>query len=465
MDLRQVLAAVRAAWWLPVIGLVVGAAAALGASLLQTPLYTSYTQLFVSTTDSRSTSDVFQGGQFSQQRVGSYAELLTGEELAARVVERLGVEDTPTEMSDRITATAVADTVLIDVAVEDPSPAQARDIAEAVGAEFPGLVAELETPDDGAASPVRVTVTDRPEVAESPTSPKTWRDTVLGALVGLLIGVALALLRTRLDRSVKDTEQAAELVGAPVIGVVFRDETLNKRHVFDRQSTNRTAEDYRQLRTNLRFLKVDEPPKVIMVSSALPAEGKTTAVVNLALALTDAGHSVTIVEADLRRPKVTEYLGLVGDVGLTNVLAGSADLDDVIQQYGEEPLSVVAAGPTPPNPGELLASSQMAALVDKLRGKSEYVLFDAPPLLPVADSSGLAVHMDGVLLSVRHGTTRKEQVQQAAAALDRVRATKLGVILNIVPPTPGLVSDYGYMHTYGTAAKHRGPRDNSPRHG
>jgi capsular exopolysaccharide synthesis family protein len=185
-----------------------------------------------------------------------------------------------------------------------------------------------------------------------------------------------------------------------------------------------------------------------MISSALPSEGKTTAVVNLALALADAGRSVTVVEADLRRPKVTRYLGLVAGVGLTNVLAGKADIDEVMQPYGDGGVRVIGAGPLPPNPGELVASTHMAQLLEKLRAVSDFVLIDAPPLLPVADASGLAVHTDGVLLSVRYGTTRRDQLQQAVATLERVNAKTLGVFLNIVPAKAEAASAYGYGYDY-----------------
>ncbi|SFK92429.1 polysaccharide biosynthesis tyrosine autokinase [Geodermatophilus ruber] len=455
MEFREVLAALRAAWWLPLIGLLVGGAAALLVSLLQTPLYTASTQLFVSTRDTASTSEAFQGSQFSQQRVTSYARLLTGEELAGRVVDRLGLDESPSALSEQITATAVTDTVLIDVTVTDPAPEQAQRIAAAVGEEFTALVTELETPDGGGASPVKVTITDRPEVAAAPSSPQTARNLALGLLVGLLVGAGLAVLRARLDRTVKDPEETAELAGAPVIGTVLRDEGLEKRHVVERLVDNRTAEDYRQLRTNLQFLNVDQPPKVIMVSSALPSEGKTTMVINLALALADAGQRVTVVEADLRRPKLTRYLGMVSGVGLTNILAGTADVEDVTQTY-RDGVSVIASGPTPPNPGELLASSHMAALVTKLREQSDFVLVDAPPLLPVADSAGLAAAMDGVLLSVRYGSTRKDQLQQAGLTLERVGATTLGVVLNIVPPKAELASVYGYGYSYETGTSNGG---------
>jgi capsular exopolysaccharide synthesis family protein len=456
LNVKEALRALRIGWWLLALGLLVGGAVALTASLLATPLYSAQTQMFVSTTDSTSTSEVFQGSQFSQQRVGSYARLLGGDELAGRVIDRLDLSLTPAELSGEVAATAVPDTVLLDVTVTDPSARQAQQIAAAIGTEFPKLVADLETPDGGIASPVKVTVTDRPELPVVPSTPRTKRNVALGCLVGLVVGAAAAVARTRLDRTVREPKEAAMLAGAPVIGTVIRDEALGNRHVVDRKVHTRAAEDYRQLRTNLQFLNVDEPPKVIMVSSAMPAEGKTTATINLALALAEAGRQVTILDADLRRPRVTSYLGMVSGVGLTNILAGTADLADVLQTYGDTGVSVIGAGPTPPNPSELLASKHMFALIDELRGKSEYVLIDAPPLLPVADSTGLAVMVDGALLSVRYGKSRKDQLQQAAATLERVGARTLGLILNIVPPKAGITAAYGYGYTYAEDGNSKG---------
>jgi receptor protein-tyrosine kinase len=332
----------------------------------------------------------------------------------------------------------------LDVTVTDPSPERAQSIARVLGEQFATMVAELETPDGSVLSPVKVTIIEQPELAASPSEPDNVRNIALGFVVGLLLGGLVAVLRARMDRSVQDPEQAAALAAAPVLGTVVHDATLAKRHVIEWESGSRTAEDYRQLRTNLQFVNVDEPPRVIMVSSALPSEGKTTLAINLALALTESGRRVTVVEADLRRPRVTKYLRLIGGVGLTNILSGTADLDEVTQSFGESGLSVIASGPTPPNPGELLASSTMAAVLDKLRGSNDFVIVDAPPLLPVADAAGLSALVDGVLLSVRYGSTRTDQLSQACAVLDRVRARKLGIVLNIVPPRAGTAYSYGY---------------------
>jgi capsular exopolysaccharide synthesis family protein len=455
VELKDALRALRSAWWLLALGLLAGGALASGASVSQTPQYTSTTQLFVSTTEQSSTAEVFQGSQFSQQRVTSYAQLLTGEELAGRVIDTLNLEVSPRDLASAVSARVVTDTVLIDIAVTDSSAERAQLIAGALGVEFTEFVAELETPTSGSVSPVKVTVTDRAEHPDAPSSPRTLRNVMLGLVAGLIFGAALAITRGRLDRSVKDSKEASEAAGAPVICTVLRDDALEKQHVIVKGATSRTAEDFRQLRTNLQFLNVDDPPRVIMVSSAVPAEGKTTVVVNLGLALADAGRRVVIIEADLRKPKVTRYLGMVGGAGLTNVLAGSADIDDVIQAYGSGALRVLAAGPTPPNPGELLSSSQMFALIDRLRGESDFVLVDAPPLLPVADSSGLAVMMDGVLLAVRYGSTTKDQLRQAALNLERVGAKTLGIIMNIVPPKADLASAYGYGYSYESDTKRK----------
>jgi receptor protein-tyrosine kinase len=447
MELRDVLAALRAGWWLAVMGLVMGGLAALGVSLLMTPLYTAQTQLFVRTNDASSTSAVFQGGQFSQERVTSYAELLSGEELSARVADRLGLEVSPSQLAGQIEVSTIPQTVLLNVTVTDSVPERAQQIAAGIGTEFPLLVDELETTSNGE-SPVRVAVADGPELPTVASSPRTALNVILGALVGLLLGAAAAITRAQLDRSVKKTEDAAELAAAPVIGVVLRHPGMESRHVVDRTRMSRMAEDYRHLRANLQFLDVDEPPKVIMVSSALPSEGKTTVIINLALALAEAGRKVAVVEADLRRPRITRYLGMVGGVGLTNILAGTADVSDVTQYYGEHGLAIIAAGPIPPNPSELLASTSMAELLEKLRASHDFVLVDSPPILPVADSTGLASVVDGVLLSVRYGSTRKDQLQQAAATIQRVGSKTLGVILNIVPPKAEIASAFGHGYGY-----------------
>lgn len=457
MDLRKALIALRRMWWVVVIGALLGGLAGAAVGLLMTPRYTTQTQFFVSTTDSGSTSEVFQGSQFAQQRVASYAGLLEGEELSARVIDDLGLDQSTASLQDAIEVSPVPETVLIDVSVTDTSPERARAVVDSLSREFLDMVAELETPVGGTDSAVRVTVTDRPDLPTEASSPDLPRTLAAGVLGGLVLGALVAVARDLADRSVTSAEEAAALTGAPVVGVVVRDPVLGSRSAEGGEvRSEQAAEGYRQVRANLQFLDVDEPPKVVMVSSAVPAEGKTTAVVNLGLALARAGHRVTVVEADLRKPRVVEYLGLVDGVGLTNLLTGSAGIEDVVQQHMTDGLSVIGAGPVPPNPGELLASSSMRAVLEKLRADNDFVLVDAPPLLPVADAIGLAAHTDGTLLSVRYGATPRQQVAAAAGRLERVGARTLGVLLNLVPPRAELASEHGYGHAYGYAVESPG---------
>lgn len=449
MELRELGRALRRGWWLILAGIAVCVAGAGGICALQTPEYSSSTQFFVATPTSSDATDALQGGVFSQQRVVSYTRLLTGPVLGRRVIDRLGLDSTTDELSGEITATADIQSVLIDVTVTDPSAARAQQIAETINTEFPALVTELETAGQGGASPVSVVVTGEPHLPGSPSSPNVVQALLIGAGVGLLLGIGLAIARSRLDRTVKDPAEAAELAGAPLIGTVLRDGGLQKRHVVPAGLPSASGEAFRQLRNNLQFLNVDEPPKVIMITSALPSEGKTTAAINLGLALVQAGRRVTIVDADLRAAKVASYLDAVSGAGLTNVLTGSADLDDVLQPYGDGECRILAAGPTPPNPGELLASASMARVLEKLRSDNDFVIVDSPPLLPLADSTGLSVHVDGAVLAVHYGRTRKDQLEQAAAALERVGGRVLGVLLNIVPPRADLARSLGQGYGYG----------------
>lgn len=444
MNLREVTEALRASWWLLLLGLLVGGAVGFLLSAVQTPLYSSSTQFFVSTRDSTTAADAFQGSQLSQQRVSSYAELVTGEEVASRVIDRLGLAMSTDQLRTRLSATVVPETVLIDVQVADESAERAQQIALAVGRDFKDFIAQLETPDAGGITPIKVDVSKQPALPSGPSSPNTSRTIVLATIVGLAVGALSALVRARLDRSIKSVDEAAKIAAAPVVGVIVRDSSLESRRVIGAYEQTSAAEGYRQLRTNLQFLDVDKPPKVILITSAMPSEGKTTVAVNLAVALSQIGRRCTVVEADFRRPRVTRYLGIVAGAGLSSVLAGAASLEEVRQTHGDRGLLVIAAGPTPPNPGELLASSQMASLVASLRDANDFVLIDSPPLLPVADSSALATIVDGVVLSLRYGVTDREQLAEARAMLDHVGARTLGVVLNFVPAAATVATAYEY---------------------
>ncbi len=337
-----------------------------------------------------------------------------------------------------LTAEAVPDTVLLRATVTDSDAHRAQDIAAALSTVLPAAVERLETPDGKTGSPVKVSVLDQPQLALAPFAPRPVRNLALGLSLGVLLGGALALVRDGLDNRVKSERDALTATGAATIGTVAFDAAVVKAPLFvHEQGQSTRAEAFRQMRTNLQFLGVDEPIRSLVVTSSLPAEGKSVTVCNLALALAQAGVRVCLVEGDLRRPRVADYLGLEGAAGLTTVLIGDAGVEDVLQPWGDGRLQVLPSGPIPPNPSELLASRGMESLLHDLREEFDIVLIDAPPLLPVTDGAVLSTLADGALLVVRSHHTREDHLARAAASLAAVDARVLGVVLNMVPAGSG----------------------------
>lgn len=420
---------------------------ALISTFTATPMYQASTRLFVSTGAGDSLSDVYQGTLFSQKRVLSYSQLLTGETLAQRTVDKLGLNMGAADLAAKVSASAKADTVLIDVKVTDESPVRARDIANTLSEEFVTMVKELETPEDGSPAEARVVVEQRASVPDSPISPNKKRNIGIGVAAGLLLGAGLALLRDWLDNTVKNREDLQEIAHAGLVGNIPLDKVRRAEPAISFDGDNSTiAEAFRKLRTNLKFLAVDNPPRLIVIASSLPSEGKSTTAINLGLALAEAEHNVILVDGDMRRPKLDQYLGVVGSVGFSTVLSGAATLDDAIQRTRFDRLSVLTAGAVPPNPSELLGSMTAKKILTDLRARYDYVIVDSSPLLAVTDAAILAASSDGVLIMARFGQTKREQLTHAIKNLQDVGAVVLGSVFTMTPQRGA--SSYSYNYGY-----------------
>lgn len=449
MDLHDFVKLLRTRWITIFVTALVGVLAAITVTLIQTPQYESSTRLFVSASSGASATEVFQGMRYSQERVISYTELIMGETLAQRTIDRLDLDMTPGELIENITAKAIPDTVLIEVLVLDPSPVRARDIANAVSDEFVLMARELETPAPGARPDARVVVEQRATIPNKPVIPKRFRNLATGVVIGIVLGLGIAVVRELLDNTVKTAETLEEITGAGTVGFIPLDRKIAENHTiaFDTDNSG-VAEAFRKLRTNLHFLAVDNPPRTIVVTSSSPSEGKSTTSLNLALALAEANHSVVLIDADLRRPRLAKYLGLVGSVGFSTVLSGGAPLNEVLQQTRFPRLTVLAAGPIPPNPSELLGSNAAKKLVSELRSQFDYVIIDSPPLLAVTDSAIVSAHADGTLVVVRSGKTRRDQLTHAIGMLKGVNAKILGSVLTMMPTRGSGAYSYGHYYTY-----------------
>ena len=447
MTFRENLAVLRERWVLVVltVALAMGASAAVWA--LRPVQYTATLTLYVSAQTADSAQTAYQGGLLSQQRVKPYIELIRSVRVSEQVVADLRLPLTPEQVAAEIDATSTPDSVLIDVGVTDPDARQATAIVNGVSTVFVRLVDELErTVTPTAVPPVAVRIVRPASVPSQPSSPDLPVMLALGLLGGLVLGAAAAVGRHLLDTTVKSAEQLTALAKAPNLTTIGYARAVRKRPLTVHELPDAPrAEAFRQLRTNLRFVDLDNHHKVIVVTSPLPAEGTTTTTLNLAIALASGGQKVLVVEADLRRPGAARLLGLSSTVGLTSVLTNGVPLDQAIQPWSGG-VDLLAGGPLPPNPAELLGSMHMAALLAEVGSWYDTVLVDTPPLLPVADAAAIAPAADGVLLVTRFHKTTRDQVAAAVAAISAVSVPLLGTVLNMVPRRGPRA--YARYHTY-----------------
>ena len=438
MTLNEAFRVLRARWRIALLCLLLALLGAGVVTSLTPRQYSSDVTLYVSLQGEAGGADAaYQASQLAKERVVSYAPLLRDERITQPVIDQLHLATTSAELAKRITVTVQPDTVVLTASVTDTSPQAAAAIANALAQEFVGLVNDLEQPigsTGGQAAPapskIGVKIIRPATPIDKAISPNSMFNLALGATLGLLLGVAAAFLRNARDTSVRSTRRVEELTGAPVLTTVVADRDSRRHPVtLGAHPGSAQVEAYRKLRTNLQFLDPGKPHRVIVVSSATVGEGKSTTACNLALALADAGNRVVLIDVNLRRPQVEQYLQISPTAGVVNVLAGRIPLRRAVGRWVEGGLDVLTAGPVPFNPSELLASRATAALLDEVRHHYDFVILDTPALLPVTDAATVAARADGVVLVVRHGRTVEEQVSAAVTALDAVKAPLLGVVM------------------------------------
>jgi receptor protein-tyrosine kinase len=449
LNIRDFVRVLRSRWVVVCVTTLVAFLGAVAVTLLMTPQYQASARLFVSTAAGTSASEIYEGNLFSQERVRSYTKLLTGTSLAQRAVDKLHLDMSADALRAEVKASSAPDTVLIDVSVRDPSPVQARDIANALSDEFVVMARELETPEDGSRPPARVVVEQYASIPTKPVIPKPILNLSIGLAMGVLLGIVLAVLRDRFDNTIKDQQSLEEIMGVSLLASIPLDKQRQKQPAISfADDRSAIAEAFRELRTNLQFCEVDDPPRVLVVTSSRPSEGKSITAVNIALALAEAEHNVVLVDGDMRRPKLADYLDVIGSVGLSTVLSGQAALQEVLQKTRFPGLTVLTAGAIPPNPSELLGSLAAKKLLSEMRAGFDYVIVDSSPLLPVTDAAILSADADGVLVIAHFADTKREQLARAVGNLRNVDAPIVGAVFNMTPARGDAVYNYGY---YGDA--------------
>lgn len=423
------------------MGMLVGG----GATILVKPTYTARTQLFVAIQNSGSVQELQQGNSFSQARVQSYVKTVKSPVVLQPAIDSLGLDTSPEDLASRVEASNDLNTVLIDISVEDRSSVQAAAVAQAIAGSLVEAVDSLEKPKNGGSSPVSLSIITPAKASAAPSAPNGRLNVLLGLAVGLVLGLGAAILRSTLDTRIRGEADLRLVTDIPLLGGLTLNKDAAKRPLLTQAlSQSPRAESFRQLRTNLQFANVTGRAKSVLVTSSLPGEGKSTTATNLAISLAQAGQKVCLVDADLRRPMINEYLGLDRNAGLTTALLGEVDVNDLLQHWGEDDLYVLTSGQIPPNPSELLGSSDMLQLIRRLESVFDVVVVDTPPVLPVTDAAVLSQHVGGVILVVGAQSARRNDLERSLQGLRLVEADILGVVLNRIPSKGADAYSYSY---------------------
>lgn len=430
MNARDYVNVAKRHWWIILLTTVLIGGWATVTSFAAAPSYRSTGTVYVSLPFGNTPAELSQGALYTQSQMESYAALVSTSAVLDPVIAQLNLDTTSRELSNSVSAEAKSGTVLLDVSAAGGTPEQARQLAQAVSASFIREASKLAPPDEKGEPSVNIAVVEEPQTPQFAFAPNKRRNIAAGLLAGVIIGYLLALLRDVLDTRVKSVADIRDRMSAVVLAEVPRTKTP--------EVVGKVGEPYHtavdRLRAGLDFLEVDSRPLQVTVTSPRAGEGKTTTAINLARSCAEAGQRVLLIDADLRRPRIHEVLGLDQSVGLTTVLAGRQSPDTAIQRGSRDGnLSVLTSGQVPPNPSKLLASSAMASLLQLTKQEFDLVVIDTPPVLPVVDAAVVSRQVSGALLVVRLGQVRYGDVDAAVESMEEASARVLGVVANGVP--------------------------------
>jgi succinoglycan biosynthesis transport protein ExoP len=504
IDLRDYVAVLRRQRWLIVLAAALGLGAGFGYSIASTPVYTGTAEVLVrpmSLDPLDSAADDFS--------VETEREVVLSSAVARIAARRLGAPS-PQALLEHVEVDIPAESRVMEIAYSDPDPNRAymasaafadaylefrtrqalnaalrvisdiqrriderldelEAINEVIAAAAPGSVehqnalyrrevivgqlsvletqqASISTPTLG---PGSVIGRRRPTEPSSPSYPLNL---ALGLFFGGFVGVVVAFVRDRMDDRIRETTELERSARAPTLATVpaVKAAELNGVASYD-DSNPALAESYRRLRNSVHLLARADRLRILMITSAVEQEGKTTTAANLAVSLAMMGRKVVLVSADLRRPRLHELLHVENGEGIEGVLRGATTLAEAVQPTDIENLLILPSGPTPPHPGELLSPERAGPLFKELAKSADYVIVDSPPALLVADTMSMAPHVDAVVLVAREGTTTRKEIELVRAAFDRADARVIGTVFT---NHAGVDSEY-YRYLGGSRARRR----------
>jgi succinoglycan biosynthesis transport protein ExoP len=410
----------RRRWPALVACVIVGLGAAFGVDHGVAKSYEASSEVFINVLGGNNVSEALDAAQLSAQLIQSYAYVAESSTIASEVQTELKLSSYPS-----LSASAVPDTLLIYYTAVEPSPALAQSVLTEAMRYFTATVKDYQS---GNGTGVIVRIVEPAAASDTPVSPRRDLDLVYGGISGLVVGILLAALLQYIDKSFRDPSELEGLNVGPLLVEIPRFKSLRSERLLDSSRDPAALEAYAALRASLRFLDPGRPLHSILFTSPVSGDGKTTTVANLLDVLAKAGEVTVGVDADLRNPKLAQAFGVPPEPGLTSVVIGAEPLGSAVRWNAG--LGILPTGPLPPNPSEILGSQPMANLIQALTERADNVLIDGPAVLAVSDPITLAPLVDGVVLVLKPGSTRRDDIVETCRRLEIVGARTVGYVLN-----------------------------------
>ena len=448
MTIADLLQIVRKHLASAIISFVVVFAAVAAVTFIMPPKYTATAEVFATyagqSGETQTTNDISSGANYLNTQIKTYPELVKTEAVLQPVIKDLGLDMTTTDLAGVVTATNPTNTEVGD-------SQQAADIANSVAKNLADQVSsDLYNNSSSSGSPIKLTVVQKAQTPTGQSSPNIPLYLAAGLILGLIVGIGVALLKDILNTKVDSTDDVRELTHASSLGTVPQATILDdSRPVVVAQPAGSEAEEFRRIRTNLSFLTTTATQghgRLLVITSTDPSEGKTTVSSNVAVALAEEGKSVLLIDADLRHPSVAHKLGIEGHVGLSHVLSRQASPADVIQKYWKPNLHIMPAGKRPANASILLNSDLMKEMVEQALTQYDYVIIDTAPLSVAGDATVFGRMAGGLVLVTGKGVVEKKELENTATALQAAEVPILGFIFNFADPKKIHSKNYYYYY-------------------
>ena len=426
MDFRTFVQIIAVRWKIVVAAVLVCLVGATAITALQSKGYEASATVLMSVSGAATVADVYEATQTSQQRMSSYAELAGSPTVAQKAIDSLHVPMTADELVRQTKVAYTPNSLMFNITVTDANPERVAALAGAMADQFAVVAPQMDQPGRGwAPGPSAVaTVTERPTVPTDPFRPVWSRNLAQGLVAGLLLGIAVALIRNASDRTVRTREALDQVAGVPTLAALPKkngtvsDDPLSEEAV-------------RNLRTRL-LAQAGSKPRSVLITSPVSDEGATATALKLSTAFTELGERAVLVEGDPRRPAIAGLVGVQSTAGLGDVLAERSALDEAIRDTHNTNLSVVASC-APIGQEWHFGTAVLARTVEKLCARFDWVFIDGPPALVNADAGMLAGAVEATVLVVRAGKTTVDEVTAAIESLRSVGGNVVGTVLIDAP--------------------------------